>query len=113
MILIDRDNETQTILVTLDGIGSTNILHLKHDAERSEFEIELGDNVSEYNGRYDKFNIPTSDFDSMPEGFYSYRIKSALDGSIIEEGKLFVKPTETIQVPTAPDLSNTYKVFTK
>lgn len=113
MILIDRTLEAQIIIVTLDGISDTNIIYLKNDAERSEFEIELGDNLSEHRSRYDKFEVPTTSFEDMPEGFYSYKILAMLDGSIIEEGKLLIKDVEPEQIPSAPDLSNEYKVFTK
>lgn len=112
MILIDRTLEAQIIIVTLDGIASTNILHVKNDAERLDFQIELGI-ATVSNSRYDRFEVPTNDFEDMPEGFYSYKILASLDGSIIEEGKLLIKDEAPVDIPSAPDFSNEYKVFTK
>jgi hypothetical protein len=111
MILIDRNLLEQTIVLTLDGKPNTS-LFIRHDATREEFSITLGDNLSVFS-RYDKFKVLTSDLETLPEGFYSYWINSALDGSKIEEGKLLVKPSEAIQVPSAPDANPIYKVFTK
>lgn len=143
MILIDRSKNVQSIILTLDGVEAHSKLLLRHDETQTRYEVDLGVSVSPAPDRYDKFNVSTSAFDLLPEGFYSYSIYDLFGevatlygvefGSVftapfgsplfvvyekfvslaIEQGKLLIKPAPAKEIPSAPDLSVKYKVFTK
>lgn len=114
MILIDRSEVEQDIVLTLDEIFSNSMLMLKHDSTRAEFEIPLGDNKSAFPERFDLFRVATELFDPLPDGYYSYKIKQMPPYAevVVETGKLFIKPDAPEEVTFAKESDDDYLVYT-
>jgi len=113
MIVINKTNPTQAILLTLDGVQNHSELLVQSDASRKEYEIALGENASLFD-RYDLFSVDTSVFNDMPEGYYSYEVKDLDTGELIESGKLYIIPDDPEPtIPVVTVTSNETLIFTK
>ena len=107
MILIDRNKDVQTLVLTLsensEGLSGDYILSLTSDGNRGEFIFILPTNESNFTERFDLFTIETEAFDELSDGIYSYSI--SLQDVVIEIGKAAVKsplkPSEIIIQPNS------------
>lgn len=96
MILVDFNKSFQDIILTIsESITIDNPVFkmvLKRDATSDVYEFNLGDNLSNGTSRYDLFILPTSAFEIMPVGYYSYSVfQSETDTESLEDGKLLIK----------------------
>lgn len=114
MILIDKSKDFQTIILTLselsDGLIGEYVLKLNSDSDRKEYSISLPENNSLFPERFDLFNIETSVFESLNDGFYSYAV--LLNDVVIERGKAQVKsPSNQSDNIIQPNSSNEILIY--
>lgn len=113
MILIDKDRDIQTLVLTLsensEGLSGDYILNLTSDGNRGEFIFILPANESNFKERFDLFTIETGAFDELSDGLYSYSVN--LNDVIVETGKALVKSTlEPSEIIIQPN-SSTNKIL--
>ncbi len=102
MILIDKRNETQRVILTLNGFDFDPVLLIQNDENRSKHSLNLPENTSASPTRYDEFILDTVDFDEIPTGYYSYQILSG--SQTIECGKMKVIDDKVVaEILSAPD----------
>lgn len=106
MILINKDNSTQDLVLTLTELTTiadpVYLLVLKNEFTDNLTRYILQDNVSANLNRYDHFQVDTSLFNDLDTGDYSYTIYQSDSinydettlGNYVETGKAKV---------TAPD----------
>lgn len=106
MILINKDNSTQDLVLTLTELttiaDAVYLLVLKNEFTDNLTRYILQDNVSANLNRYDHFQVDTSLFNDLDTGDYSYTIYQSDSinydettlGNYVETGKAKV---------TAPD----------
>lgn len=100
MILINKDRETNTVILTLTELTTINnpvyLMVLYSEYTKKTYRIILPQNTSASKERYDEFTLNTSIFNNYEEGIYSYYIYQAetetIDettlGNPVEIGKL-------------------------
>jgi len=125
MILINKDNSKQNLVLTLAELTTianpVYLLVLKSDFNGNSYRFILQNNLSSSTIRYDYFQLDTSLFTNLDTGIYSYKVYQsgsiAYDettlGNSIESGKAEVFASGTTQqaiIYTAPKADSvTYK----
>jgi hypothetical protein len=93
MILIDKEKDIQTLVLTLsehtETLDPEYVLLLKSDSTRTESLFILPQNQSYYPERYDIFQIETSVFNDLNDGLYTYQV--LFENTQIEFGKALIK----------------------
>ena len=101
MVIIDRNKLFQNIILTLTESTTVEnpsyVMKLKHDATRSEYTLNLSDNLSPATERYDLFRVFTTEFEAYEDGFYSFEVfQNSTDTESIEDGKLIIKNSQVV-----------------
>ena len=94
MLIINRENETARLIVTVSELNTE--LNPEYDLSihsaysNTSYAYRLPDNTSTHKERYDEFVVPISGFTGIQEGKYSYKITEATSNKVCEIGVLII-----------------------
>lgn len=118
MINLTKGNTESIIVTPLENSATTySIFYFKFTSRITQDEVECWLTNTSTTERYQQFSlVVNSKFANEVEGFYTYEIYGAINGStyvnvLLETGYMHLHPTTNFEPTTYNDQINTFKVY--